>query len=81
VRDYGLKAAECRSCRAPIAWVKTARGKNMPIDLEPTGLGTWLLEWEGEVATAHKAVQSYAGPKYTSHFSTCPDADKWRAPK
>ena len=45
----GTPQARCRSCEAPIWWVKTERGKNMPVNADGT-----------------------------SHFSSCPEANKWR---
>src|SRR5262245_8356144 len=27
----------CRSCGAPVRWVRTARGKAMPLDADPAG--------------------------------------------
>jgi len=44
-----MSEQKCRSCGAPIEWVKTDAGKWMPVD-----------------------------PDGTSHFATCPDAEKWR---
>lgn len=29
----GTAQAKCKSCEAPIFWVKTAAGKNMPVDV------------------------------------------------
>ena len=55
-------AATCRSCGAEIVWLKTAAGKNMPIDAET---------WEpGDDEFDHK--------RHTSHFATCPDSNQHR---
>ena len=55
----------CRSCGAEIVWLKTVNGKNMPVDAETFEPGDELFE-----------------PKrHTSHFSTCPEADKHRRPR
>ena len=57
-------------------WVKTQKGKNMPIDDEPSSDGKFRIEnmredppkvsfiWQGE---------DYTGDRYTSHFETCDD--------
>lgn len=46
----GTPITECRSCGESIQWIRTKRGKNMPVDY----------------------------PEGTSHFATCPDAQRWR---
>jgi hypothetical protein len=55
------KTDACRSCNAPIFWLKTAAGKTMPVNAEST--------WPGDL--------EYDSERHTSHFSTCPDAAKW----
>jgi hypothetical protein len=58
-------ADKCRSCGAEIVWLKTINGKNMPVDAETFEDGDELFE-----------------PKrHTSHFATCPDAEKFRRKK
>jgi len=42
--------AVCKSCGAPIYWVKTKNGKRMPVNAK----------------------------RPTSHFATCPQANRWR---
>lgn len=49
----GARVTSCKSCNAPIFFIKTDAGKIMPVNL---------------------------GDK-TSHFGTCPDADKHRKPR
>lgn len=72
----------CRSCGAPIVWVKTERGKRMPIDLLPyTGhdpRGLFVIVRDVAIACPPDA---YPGAElFRSHFSTCPQADGWRHP-
>jgi len=61
--------SECRSCKAPIMWVKTKSGKNMPIDfdkdIEYLFDGGDPVEFEPELGMR-------------SHFATCPDAHDHR---
>ncbi|QOV99541.1 hypothetical protein [Rhodococcus pyridinivorans] len=82
-----LSPGRCRSCRAAIVWVKTRRGKNLPLDPEPTQDGNVLVHFplrSGPVADVLKddghlaAMRAQRVPLYTSHFKTCPDAGKWR---
>lgn len=52
----------CESCQAPIIWLKTVSGKNMPVDRAPGVNSTMVFD----------------GDKHTSHFATCPNAAKHR---
>ena len=80
----------CRSCGAQIVWARTKRGKPMPVDAQPDRDGTIALVEDarsGEL-TAHVVGKPtpmafvdgvWVEPRrYTSHFSTCPDADAFR---
>ncbi len=58
----------CRSCGAPIIWMKTKRGKSMPVNAAPS------LEF-GQV------LPEYDPTKHVSHFATCPNAAKHRKAK
>lgn len=64
--ESGPKSADaCRSCQAPIVWLRTTAGKTMPVDAEST--------WPGDL--------EYDKERHTSHFSTCPQASKWSKKK
>lgn len=54
--------SECRSCGARILWMKTAKGKNMPVDFDVD------IEQEKE----------FDRDRMTSHFDTCPSAEQHR---
>ena len=58
-------SAECRSCGEQIVWLKTHKGKSMPVDAYSVESGDALFERN----------------RHISHFDTCPDADKFRAGK
>ncbi len=47
-----------KKCRKRIVWLKTAKGKNMPIDAETVEPGDTM----------------YRHGKHTPHWATCPDA-------
>ena len=78
----------CSSCGAPITWAKSARGKAMPMQVDPNG--EWSIDDHGvawKVGTLPLALDALAEtmgvtPKkierYTSHFATCPDAGEHR---
>lgn len=78
-------AASCRSCTAPVRWVRIKNtSKLMPLDAEPDPLG--LVEVLDELAgpgTPYAVVHGQQtllddGNRYTSHFATCPQAAQWR---
>lgn len=56
-------ANTCRSCGAEIVWLKTAAGKNMPVDAETFETGDELFDIK----------------RHTSHFATCPNAAAHRS--
>lgn len=79
----------CRSCFAEILWVGTERGKAMPLDAAPyTGddpRGLFVIRVEGHREGGTKVIGLAVPPDafpdephYRSHFTTCPDRDKWR---
>jgi hypothetical protein len=74
----------CRSCGAPIVWVITANGKQMPLDPEPADDGNvWVTGvWAGRrtvaVGLTGADVPRNEALRYVSHFVTCKDAATWR---
>ena len=73
--------SRCRSCKAPILWATTANGKNMPVDAEPSPMGTVALRMEG--ATRHSTTYTLAtrppgGRYHVPHFVTCANAAQHR---
>jgi len=71
-----MRTAECRGCGAPMVWARTGRGAKMPLDAEPSSAGTYVLENEDTSnPTTYRMIDpAYTGPRYTSHFQTCPKA-------
>ena len=59
-----LQLTKCRSCQAGIVWVKTASGKNMPVDAD-----SWV---QGQPHLFNPELG------HISHFATCPNADDHR---
>lgn len=70
----------CRSCDAPILWVRTVKGHRHPLDVEPAEGGTWRVD-NGVMLHVPEAERAPDQTLYTSHFSSCPDADKHRRKK
>jgi hypothetical protein len=56
------RTRSCRSCSAPIVWLRTVAGKAMPVDS----------------ATVKDVDQLFDSSKHRSHFATCPNAKKHR---
>ena len=65
-------ADHCRSCGAPIEWAHTAKGSRMPLDIESSRDANIIVE--GGIA---RIVKPGEGVR-TSHFATCPNADRHR---
>jgi hypothetical protein len=77
----------CRSCGAEIVFAETERGKIMPIDKEPVANGNLGLfhrvdkngEPQPHVRSLSTEPQLFGdGPRYQSHFVSCPAAEKHR---
>lgn len=74
----------CKSCSAPIIWAKTAKGKAMPLDAEPSAKGNIALADGVAVYLTKDALAQAAGwgtPLFLSHFVSCPQAARHRRPK
>lgn len=69
------KANQCKSCGAPISWVKMSSGKFLRIDAEPSDAGNLRILPGGSAEVMNfTELGSVVGPRYTSHFATCPGA-------
>lgn len=80
LRGVLRKDGTCRDCGAEVKWVKTQRGKKMPVDTEPAPAGVAAFELVGAVETlafyvSEKRRATHAGDVYQSHFQTCPDRE------
>ena len=80
--DPVMRPGTCRSCGAPIVWVETELGTPMPLDVEPCPDGNITVEGgKARVLRATLFEQPPAGPRFKSHFSSCPHADMHRRKK
>jgi hypothetical protein len=74
--------AECRSCRAPVDWAKDPAGKLVPVDPGERANGNLAVQEVAGVTHVRylrkDGVLSDGERRTTSHFATCPQADKWR---
>ncbi|MCA1693511.1 MAG: hypothetical protein LC749_01585 [Actinobacteria bacterium] len=74
---------ECRSCHARIVGVLTVNGKWMPVDPEPREDGNLVMTVEeGSPIPRVRVLKKgdvFDGPRFVSHFVTCPQASIHRA--
>lgn len=61
--------SRCKSCNAKIIWVITENNKKMPINFESK---------KRELVYRPETGKVHFENIYESHFSTCPDAKKFR---
>ena len=84
-----MKVTACRSCQSPVIWAETEKWKRMPVEAEPSPRGRFALLEDGPFTRPNGtrvedgvplAVwdPDLSEPRYESHFSNCPDRDKWR---
>ena len=86
VRPPAGRRRPCKSCGAPVVDVKTPDGKWMPLDADSgqrvrvtKGGDLRVVLEDGSVKAAVKAyARGGSVLAWTSHFATCPDADKHR---
>jgi hypothetical protein len=72
-----MSISSCRSCGAPVEWVKSNSGKLMPLDVGDVENGN--LTVANGVARGRRDEDDIAArPRRRSHFSTCPHALAWR---
>lgn len=78
--------SRCKGCNAPIKWVKTKKGKTIPVNPwplfvvpNPKGADTVVRE-NGQTVTGDSVEVGTPGAVvgYIAHFATCPGADKFR---
>jgi len=88
---HDITMTTCRSCGASIFFGLTKKFKSIPIDAEPTADGNIYFtpmndEWGGaivlggapsvEVVSKANPAPAHAEPeRFTSHFTTCPNAN------
>lgn len=80
----GVGKSTCKSCRKPIVWAYTTAGRKAPFEVDDNG--EWILENGTARHVGPRPAQidllATAQPqRYTSHFSSCPDAPAWRGRK
>lgn len=59
--------SNCKGCGAEIIWIKTEKGKNMPIDAKPIKI--YLSEQGGWNGIRYTLIDGHL-----PHWGTCPNA-------
>lgn len=85
-RPIFWSTSQCRSCKAEVIWADTASGRRMPVDATPNPAGNVVLVDQGVQSpplalVVHTEQQQAEAPPeslHTSHFATCPNADRHR---
>lgn len=83
-----VPVAVCRSCKRPIRWSYTDKGRRLPLDAaeaQPGTPGVWELAVEPDGTPRSRPFSPLlptAGcTLHVPHWSSCPDADTWRTRK
>lgn len=83
-----MKLSRCKRCRRPVVWLRTTRGKRIPLDEQPDPRGRWLVDLDASpvpIATyldrfdleLHRHQRPDV-PRYRCHLDTCPVPDPRR---
>jgi hypothetical protein len=75
-----MDRGKCRSCDAPVLWVQSATtGSPMPLDAEPVeGGNVAIKDGVAHVMRGELFEEMIDGPRYQSHFISCPNAARHR---
>lgn len=73
----------CRACQAPVLWLKTPKGRSMPLDATPNPEGNVVIkDGLAVVLTAVEMADPLLGQRrFQAHWSTCPNAAEFRKAK
>lgn len=76
------EVAKCRSCQAPIKWLKHQKSRQLsPIDAEPAAGGNVEVLPGEEYRIVGKAERlTFTGPLHMNHWATCPTKEQHRKP-
>lgn len=64
--------SKCRSCGAPVKWIKTPAGKSHPVDEQPEKRWVFIDDEKFPELQGWNLMDTYI-----SHFGTCPESKQW----
>lgn len=64
-----VKTSNCRKCGAVIVWMKSKRGKNVPVNVD--SVDEHDLEWEEPSDTTRDWTPKFVYGTHEAHFNTC----------
>ena len=64
-----VKTANCRKCGAMIVWMKSKRGKNVPVNVDSVDEND--LDWEPPSDTNRDWTPKFVYGTHEAHFNTC----------
>lgn len=75
-----LPSKPCGYCTGRVAWLDGPKGGRVPLNPEPTPLGSYTVQGSsaGALTRGQAAGMAAAGrPVYQHHRETCPKAHEW----
>lgn len=82
-----MRAGTCKSCKAALVWISSAKGKAIPCDAAPVYYIEKPRSGKKRVVTPNGQVlaceytedpHKATGTGYVLHWATCPQADSYR---
>ncbi len=71
----------CSSCQKPIIWIKTPKGKSMPLDATPNPAGNVVIRDGLAVVLKLDEFETEKGRRFMAHWATCPNAKSHKKAK
>ena len=68
----------CKGCGEMIFFAETRNGRRVPLDPDERRDGNIILEGDAPTAVYLHEGTAYIGPRYVSHYATCPDGARFR---
>lgn len=73
-----VQVTRCRSCDESIVWMKTAAGKNIPVDADSIDEDTLEFVHNEQAGRPDYRSPVFDPDEHVTHFRTCPNADEHR---
>ena len=73
--------SNCKGCGAAIIWIKTVKGKNMPVDAKPVKAYLPRTPMGREAADNLDGLDYHLVDVYLTHWGTCPKVHYFKKKK